>query len=342
MPTIVRSPPRPTPLGNLTNSSKATDEAAVRSPKAASPPRFGGGIPGGNATDVGGDGRVHHERDGQASPREGDPGAPPPLPPPKGAGPPEGGGAVRQEAAAAAPPQPPDGSVNDDATAALASLRASIAASLAEGGTPSDGEGTLLPPAAPGTAAVAGTATEAEGGGVTRGGKAKQPSLQERADRTDWNSGTSIAENFKPYNRTKYGQLRPPKALLAEHGTNLAKAHATCAWRKLGPTQQKLMAAKYKAIHKQQQDAAAALEREEKRRAKEAKKAEKDRQKAAQKEAAKEEKKARTAANKKRRQEAQNEQRKQQRAEAKNVSVCAFALNDSIASYLMDLFLRSA
>jgi len=138
--------------------------------------------------------------------------------------------------------------------------------------------------------------------------KPARPSLKARALATDWSSKESIAENFPPYtDKSRYGQLQVPMAMLELYRQPLHKARAACHFRRLTNAQQHEVKPVYT---KMAREARRAAEVAEKKRLKDLAKAEKD----AEKKRKADERKAKTAANKRKRAEDKAVKAKEARA----------------------------
>ena len=67
-----------------------------------------------------------------------------------------------------------------------------------------------------------------------------------RAKHTNWDDPQSIKAKFPPWpDKSKYGQLQPPRFMFKRHRCHLAKARAVSAWRRLSTAQQKIMKAQF-------------------------------------------------------------------------------------------------
>ncbi|KAL9178822.1 hypothetical protein ACHAXT_003953 [Thalassiosira profunda] len=338
MPTKTPTSPARPALGDRTNSSKPTDELAVRSPKSASPPRSDRGILGRDSSLLADDGSAPPAVDGQPLLQDGVDRSFPPFPPPNGQAAVAGGGAERQEAAAAARAAPPPGGLMDPLIdGGMARWRRIWRMSR-----PRRPQRTFFSTGeARGVKGMAPSCLRRRRGAPKERAQSRLPGegrrgrrgsflgvALARANRTDFENNKSIIQNWPLYSKAKYGQLRPPKAYLAQHGSNVAKAHATVAWRKLTHNQQKGLAAHYNAIWNQQKAAAEAEAKRSREAARAAKKAEADRKKAAKKEA----KKNATAAALKKRRDEQSEKRKQKRAEDRNEKMTSALLDGPAAA----------
>ena len=109
-----------------------------------------------------------------------------------------------------------------------------------------------------------------------RRGKGSIGNITERALQTNFDDANSIKKHFPFFkDNTKYGRRNPPKTLLGEYHTRIAKAHFVSAWRRMSPNQQKDVCAQLAAREKRRAEERKALLAKEKRIEKAQKEAEK-------------------------------------------------------------------
>jgi hypothetical protein len=79
-------------------------------------------------------------------------------------------------------------------------------------------------------------------------GRRPQGDWRTRAAATDFDDPKSVNANFPPFkDKTKYGQLQVPQALLDQFGQNRNKVSAIMSWRRMTSNQQKQIKAQFNA-----------------------------------------------------------------------------------------------
>ena len=154
-------------------------------------------------------------------------------------------------------------------------------------------------------------------------------SLLERTRATDWDDGNSILRYFPLYKDcTKHGDLRPPKAMLAQFRRTIQKAHATVKWRRCTKNQQLQLKPRFVEMERQARDAENKRKAEQKKVEKRAERARKAREKAHEKEIeaqrARDLKKRQAAARKASQDEERNRKKREANVARKKVRHCCF------------------